>query len=93
MRYLLIIKAIEYSVAVLAEDKDYREEMIAYKKSLAKNGALLSDEALQTSTTGLRITYPKKDGKAQVLVSRTFIYLIFLIIAFIFKGPIGIENY
>jgi len=67
MRLLLIIKATEYSEAGLAGGKDYREAMISYKKSLAKEGVLLADEELQPSSTGLRITYPKNGGKPQVL--------------------------
>lgn len=67
MRFLLIIKATEYSEAGLADGKDYREAMISYKNSLAKKGALLADEELQPSSTGLRITYPKKGEKPQVL--------------------------
>lgn len=67
MRFLLIIKATEYSEAGLADGNDYCEAMISYKKSLAKKGALLADEELQPSSTGLRITYPKKGGKPQVL--------------------------
>ncbi|WP_057915899.1 YciI family protein [Peribacillus muralis] len=63
----MIIKATEYSEAGLADGKDYREAMIPYKKSLAKKGVLLADEELQPSSTGLRITYPKKGGKPQVL--------------------------
>ncbi|MFD2043043.1 YciI family protein [Ornithinibacillus salinisoli] len=67
MRFLLIIKATEYSEAGLAYEKDYRDAMISYKKSLVKKGALLADEELQPSSTCLRITYPKKGGKPQVL--------------------------
>lgn len=67
MKFLLIIKATEYSEAGLADEKNYREAMISYKKSLAKKGALFADEELQPSSTGLRITYPKKGEKPQVL--------------------------
>ncbi|AZB41846.1 YciI family protein [Bacillus sp. FJAT-42376] len=67
MRFLLIIKATEYSEAGLAGGKDYREAMISYKKSLAKKGALLADEELQPSSIGLRITYPMKGENPQVL--------------------------
>ncbi|RFU63245.1 YciI family protein [Bacillus sp. V59.32b] len=67
MRFLLIVKATEYSEAGLADGKDYREAMISYKKSLAKKGALLADEELQPNLTGLRIMYPKKGGKPQLL--------------------------
>lgn len=67
MRYLLIIKATEYSEAGLADGKHYQEAMILYKELLAKKGALLADEELLPSSIGLRITYPKKDEKPQVL--------------------------
>ncbi|MED4206971.1 YciI family protein [Neobacillus mesonae] len=67
MRFLLMNKATEYSEAGLADGKDYHEAMISYKKALAKKGALLADEELQPSSTGLRITYPNKGGKPQVL--------------------------
>ncbi|GIN72387.1 hypothetical protein J14TS2_28620 [Bacillus sp. J14TS2] len=67
MRFLLIVKATEYSEAGLADERDYLQAMISYKKSLAKKGVLLADEGFQPSSTGLRITYPKKGGKPQVL--------------------------
>lgn len=67
MRFLLIIKASEYTEAGLVDGKDYRETMISYKELLAKKGALLADEELLPSSTGLRIMYPKIDGKPQVL--------------------------
>ncbi|WP_062047388.1 YciI family protein [Bacillus sp. JCM 19034] len=67
MRYLLIVKATEYSEAGLVEEKDYREAFKEYKKSLAKNGVFLADEDLQTSATGLRIMYTNKDEKPKLL--------------------------
>ncbi|PAD66476.1 hypothetical protein CHH83_23885 [Bacillus sp. 7586-K] len=67
MRFLLIIKATEHSEAGLTDGKDYREAMILYKKLLAKKGALLADEELHPSSTGLVITYPKEGEKPQVL--------------------------
>ncbi|WP_395761656.1 YciI family protein [Bacillus sp. 3G2] len=67
MRFLLIVKAAEYTEAGLADRMDYCEAMISYKKSLAKKGALLAEEELQPSSTGLKITYPNKGGKPQVL--------------------------
>lgn len=66
MRFLLVVKATEYSEAGIADERDYQEAMISYKKSLAKKGVLLADEELQSSSTGLRITYPEKGGKPQV---------------------------
>ncbi|RKJ08947.1 YciI family protein, partial [Butyricicoccus sp. 1XD8-22] len=61
MRFLLIIKATEYSEAGLTDNKDFREAFTSYKESLAKKGALLADEKLLPSSTGLRITYSKKE--------------------------------
>ncbi|QQZ08513.1 YciI family protein [Heyndrickxia vini] len=67
MRFLLIVKATEYSEAGVADGKDYLEAMTSYKKSLAQKGIFLADEELQPSSTGLRITYPKKGRKPEIL--------------------------
>lgn len=67
MRFLLIVKATEYYEAGLSDEEEYCEAMIAYRNSLAINSVLLADEELHTSSTGLRIIHPIKDGKPQIL--------------------------
>jgi hypothetical protein len=66
MRFMLIVKATGYSEARVKQSREHNDEMIAYKKSLAKAGALLAVEELQPSSTGIRITYPSHGGEPEL---------------------------
>jgi hypothetical protein len=64
---MLMVKATGYSEAGVSHDREYKEDMSAYKKSLAKAGVLLAAEELQPSSTGLRISYSSRGREPQVL--------------------------
>lgn len=66
MRYMLMIKATGYSEAGVQPGREHGEAMLAYKRSLARAGALLAAEELQPSSSGLRITYPPHGGEPEV---------------------------
>ncbi|WP_409340579.1 YciI family protein [Paenibacillus sp. MBLB4367] len=66
MRFMLIVKATGYSETGVNHSREHNEERIAYKKSLAKAGALLAAEALQPSSTGIRISYPAHGGEPEL---------------------------
>lgn len=67
MRFLLIVKATGYSEAGVNYSREHNAAMIAYKKSLASEGLLISVEELQPSSTGIRITYPSEGGEPEIL--------------------------
>ncbi|WP_239617730.1 YciI family protein [Cohnella mopanensis] len=67
MRYMLMVKATGYSEARVNHSREYNEAMIAYKKTLAKAGALLATEELQPSSAGIRISYPAYGENPEIL--------------------------
>ena len=68
MRFMFIVKATGYSEAGGNYNQKYTDAMIAYKKSLAGAGVLVSAEALHPSSTGIRIMYPSDSEKPGVYV-------------------------
>ncbi|QMV41497.1 YciI family protein [Cohnella cholangitidis] len=66
MRYMLIVKATGYSESGIHQSREHNDAKAAYKKSLAKAGALLAAEELQPSSTGIRITYPTHGGEPDI---------------------------
>ncbi|WP_057761842.1 YciI family protein [Cytobacillus praedii] len=68
MRFMFIVKATGYSEAGGNYNQKYTDAMIAYKKSLAGAGVLVSAEALHPSSTGIRIMYPSDSEKPEILV-------------------------
>lgn len=68
MRCMFIVKATGYSEAGVNYSREHNDAMIAYKKSLASAGVLISAEELHPSSTGIRITYPSDSGKPEILV-------------------------
>ncbi|MED3552584.1 YciI family protein [Cytobacillus praedii] len=68
MRFLFIVKATRYSEAEGNYSQKHTDAMIAYKKSLAGAGVLISEEALHPSSTGIRIMYPSDSEKPEILV-------------------------
>ncbi|NOU86049.1 YciI family protein [Paenibacillus sp. LMG 31460] len=66
MRFMLIIKSTGYSEAGVKISREHNDAMVAYKKSLARAGALLAAEELQPSSSGIRILYPLHGGEPEV---------------------------
>lgn len=66
MRFMLIFKATGYSEAGVNIGREHNDAMVAYKKSLARVGALLAAEELQPSSSGIRILYPLYGGEPEV---------------------------
>jgi hypothetical protein len=68
MRFILIVKATGYSEAGVKHSREHNNAIIAYKRSLAKIGALLAADELQPSSSGIRISYPLDGGEPEVKV-------------------------
>lgn len=68
MIFLLIVKATAYTEAGIAYSKEHNNAMDAYKRALAKVGALLANEELQPSSNGIKVKYPMNGGKPRVQV-------------------------
>ncbi|TDF91339.1 YciI family protein [Paenibacillus piri] len=66
MRFMLIIKATGYSEAGVYHSQEHTDAMMAYKKSLARVGALLAAEELRPSSSGMRICYPLAGGEPEI---------------------------
>nr|WP_261306424.1 YciI family protein [Paenibacillus andongensis] len=66
MRFILIVKATGYSETGVEFSREHNDAMVAYKKSLARSGALLAAEELQPSSSGIRILYPLHGGEPEV---------------------------
>jgi len=68
MRYMIMVKASEYSEAGLTRrSRAYREARAEYRKSLADSGALLLADELEPSAGGFRIVYDGFGGPADML--------------------------
>jgi hypothetical protein len=65
---MFIVNATGYSEAGVNYSQEDIDAMIAYKKSLASSGVLISAEELHPSSTGIRIMYPSDSGKPEILV-------------------------
>jgi len=57
MRFMVIVKATEKSEAGVMPEADLLEKMIKFNEELAKAGALLAAEGLQSSAKGTRISF------------------------------------
>lgn len=66
MRFMIMVKATGYSEAGVKQSREHNDAMTAYKKSLARAGALLAAEELEPSSSGIRISYPMHGGEAEV---------------------------
>lgn len=66
MRFMLIVKATGYSEARVNHSQEHMDALIAYKESLARAGALLAEEELQPSSSGIRIFYPSHGGEPEI---------------------------
>jgi hypothetical protein len=64
---MLMVKATGYSEARVGHSREYNDALIAYKKTLAKAGALLAADELQPSSAGIRISYPSYGEEPEIL--------------------------
>lgn len=67
MRFMMIVKATQDSEAGIVPDQKLLEAMLRYNEELAKAGVLLAADGLQSSSTGIRISYPEPGGKPTVI--------------------------
>lgn len=63
MRYMLIVKGTRHSEAGIPPSAASIDAMKAYHAELAEAGVLQAAERLYPSSSGMRIVYPKVDGK------------------------------
>ncbi|WP_054954753.1 YciI family protein [Paenibacillus dakarensis] len=66
MRFMMIVKATQDSEAGIVPDQELLEAMLRYNEELAKAGVLLAADGLQSSSNGIRISYPKPGEKPVV---------------------------
>ncbi|SHM78781.1 YciI family protein [Gracilibacillus kekensis] len=66
MRFLLIVKATEFTEAGIRYGRKYTDAVNAYKKTLARAGVLLAAEELHSSSSGIRILYPSHGGDPEI---------------------------
>lgn len=66
MRFMLIVKATGFLEAGVNHSQEHVDAMMAYKKSLARVGALLATEELQPSSSGIRICYSIHGGEPEI---------------------------
>ncbi|MFC5471105.1 YciI family protein [Cohnella suwonensis] len=59
MRFLLLVKASGHSEAGLKPSATIEEAMNAFRERLAGAGVLVASDELETSASGVRISYPK----------------------------------
>lgn len=67
MRFMMIVKGTSDSEAGVKPSKELLDAMLRYNEELAKAGVLLAAEGLQSSSSGIRISYPEPGGKAKVV--------------------------
>lgn len=65
MRFILMVKASEYSEAGLSQSKEYKKAMMTYKKILTEAEVLLAAEEIQPSSTGMRFTHSTRGGEPE----------------------------
>ncbi|WP_136605181.1 YciI family protein [Paenibacillus dokdonensis] len=67
MRFMMIVKATSDSEAGVMPSPELLEAMLRYNEELAKAGILLAADGLQSSSSGIRISYPEPGGKPKVI--------------------------
>lgn len=65
MRFILMVKATEYSEAGVNPGREFLKAMMVYKRSLAEAGVLLAAEEIQPSSSGMRITHSIYGGEPE----------------------------
>src|SRR5947209_1079878 len=69
MRFMVLVKANEYSEAGILPDEKILTEMGEYNEELAKAGVLLAAEGLQASSKGARVRF---DGAKRTVIDGPF---------------------
>jgi hypothetical protein len=67
MRFMMIVKATADSEAGVMPSQELIDAMQKYNEELVKAGVLLAADGLQPSSSGLRISYPERGGRAKVV--------------------------
>jgi hypothetical protein len=68
MRYMLIVKATKHSEAGVKPSRELMDAMAAYNESLARAGVLIAAEGLQSSSSGMRLTFSLQGEMPKVTV-------------------------
>jgi hypothetical protein len=68
MRYMLIVKATKHSEAGVKPSRALMDAMAAYNESLARAGVLIAAEGLQSSSSGMRLTFSLQGEMPKVTV-------------------------
>ncbi|MFC4809786.1 YciI family protein [Paenibacillus sp. GCM10023250] len=66
MRYMLLVKATARFEAGIAGGSEYAQAWAAFREALEDAGALLAEEWLQPSASGVRIAYPAPGGRPEL---------------------------
>jgi len=66
MRFMMIVKATQDSETGVKPSEELFAAMTRYNEELAKAGVLLAADGLQSSSNGIRISYPEPGGKPKV---------------------------
>lgn len=64
MRYMIMVRATEYSEAGVYPDREFVQAMTAYKMSLTAAEVLLDMQELRPSSSGIRISYSRGGERA-----------------------------
>ncbi|GGD96324.1 YciI family protein [Paenibacillus nasutitermitis] len=67
MRFMMIVKGTKDSEAGVKPSEELFAAMMRYNEELAKAGVLLAADGLQSSASGIRISYPEPGGKPKVI--------------------------
>lgn len=67
MRFMMIVKATKDSEAGVKPSEELFAAMMRYNEELAKAGVLLAADGLQSSSSGIRISYPEPGGKPKII--------------------------
>ncbi|MFC5406014.1 YciI family protein [Cohnella soli] len=68
MIFLLLVQASRHSEAGLKPGSTLADALATYNEALAEAGVLVSREELETSASGIRISYPEVGGEPFVAV-------------------------
>jgi hypothetical protein len=64
---MMIVKATKDSEAGVKPSEELFAAMMRYNEELAKAGVLLAADGLQSSSSGIRISYPEPGGKPKII--------------------------
>jgi len=67
MRFMMIVKATKDSEAGVKPSEELFAAMMRYNEELAMAGVLLAADGLQSSSSGIRISYPEPGGNPKII--------------------------